>query len=90
MDAVPNRSLPYSRIETSSCLASPVGSSEVKTQTQRPYLAIAAGNCEGEGVRRGAGLCHGAYVSFISVQDHARNRLIHDLYAQRKDAQAGL
>ncbi len=51
-------------------------------------LPITAGNYEGEGVRSGAGLCHGAHVSFISPQDHARNRLIHDLYAQRKGARA--
>ena len=39
---------------------------------------------EGEGVTRGAGLCHGAHVPFISPQDHARNRLLHALYAPRK------
>ena len=31
---------------------------------------------------------HRGQVSFISPQDHARNRLIHDLYAQRKGARA--
>ena len=47
-------------------------------------LAIMAGNYEGERVTRGAGLCHGVHVSFISPQDHARNRLLHALYAPRK------
>ena len=47
-------------------------------------LTIMAGNYEGEGVTRGAGLCQGAHVLFISPQDHARNRLLHALYAPRK------
>jgi hypothetical protein len=50
----------------------------------RDRLAIPVGNYEGEGVTTGAGLCHGAHVSFISPQDHARNRLLHALYAPRK------
>jgi hypothetical protein len=47
-------------------------------------LAIMAGDYEGEGVTRGAGLCQGAHVPFIFPQDHARNRLLHTLYAPRK------
>jgi hypothetical protein len=47
-------------------------------------LPIAAGNCEGERVTSGVRLCHGVRVPFISAQDHARNRLLHALYAPRK------
>jgi hypothetical protein len=35
----------------------------------------------------GAGFCHRvrvSFISFISAQDHARNRLLHALYAPRK------
>ena len=47
-------------------------------------LLIAVGNCEGERVTSGVRLCHGVRVPFISAQDHARNRLLHALYAPRK------
>jgi hypothetical protein len=53
-------------------------------------LPIAAGNCEGERVTSGVRLCHGVRVPFISAQDHARNRLIHALYARCKGTRAGL
>ena len=53
-------------------------------------LTIMAGNYEGEGVTRGAGLCHGAHVSFISPQDHARNYLLHALYTPRKHVSSTL
>ncbi len=50
----------------------------------RDRPVITAGSYEGEGVTSGAGV----RVSFIFAQDHARNRLIHALYAPRKGARA--
>jgi hypothetical protein len=45
----------------------------------RPWLARPSATLTGD-VR----LCHGVRVPFISAQDHARNNLLHALYAPRK------